>query len=43
MSSRALLLDENLSPKLVSMLGTAFPGIAHVRQFNLLGMPDIEV
>ena len=43
MSSRALLLDENLSPTLVSMLGDTFPAIAHVRQFNLLGMPDIEV
>jgi predicted nuclease of predicted toxin-antitoxin system len=43
MSSRALLLDENLSPKLVSMLGALFPGVAHVTQFNLLGMPDIEI
>lgn len=38
-----LLLDENLSPTLVANLGKVFPGIAHVTQFNLLGMPDIEV
>jgi predicted nuclease of predicted toxin-antitoxin system len=43
MSSRALLLDENLSPRLVSLLEQEFPGIAHVRQFNMLGMPDLEV
>lgn len=38
-----LLLDENLSPALVATLGSIFQGIAHVTQFNLLGMPDIEV
>ncbi len=43
MSSRALLLDLNLSPKLVAMLGADFPDIAHVRHFNSLGMPDIEI
>jgi predicted nuclease of predicted toxin-antitoxin system len=43
MSSRALLLDENLSPRLVPMLEEHFVGIAHVRQFNLLGMPDAEI
>ncbi|MBP9892861.1 MAG: DUF5615 family PIN-like protein [Planctomycetes bacterium] len=43
MSSRALLLDENLSPKLGSMLKADFPDIAHVRHFSLLGMPDIEI
>jgi predicted nuclease of predicted toxin-antitoxin system len=43
MSSRALLLDENLSPRLVAKLAREFSGIAHVTQFNLLGMPDIEI
>jgi predicted nuclease of predicted toxin-antitoxin system len=43
MSNRALLLDENLSPRLVAKLESDFPGIAHVSQFNMRGMPDIEV
>lgn len=43
MSSRALLLDENLSPTLVKSLVQDFPGIAHVTQFNRQGMPDIEI
>jgi len=43
MSSRALLLDENLSPTLVAKLEREFPGVAHLTQFNMLGMPDIEV
>lgn len=43
MSSRALLLDENLSPALVRRLEHDFPGIAHVTQFNRQGMPDIEI
>lgn len=43
MSSRALLLDENLSPTLVAKLELEFPGVAHLSQFNMLGMPDIEV
>jgi predicted nuclease of predicted toxin-antitoxin system len=43
MSSRALLLDENLSPRLVKLLETEFPGIAHLSQYNLQGMPDIEI
>lgn len=43
MSSRALLLDENLSPTLVRRLEHDFPGIAHVTQFNRQGMPDIEI
>lgn len=40
---KPLLLDENLSPTLVALLNADFAGIAHVTQFNLLGMPDIEV
>lgn len=40
---KPLLLDENLSPALVTLLSADFAGIAHVTQFNLLGMPDIEV
>jgi len=43
MKTRTLLLDENLSPSLVAMLEDDFPGIAHLSQFNMLGMPDIEV
>jgi predicted nuclease of predicted toxin-antitoxin system len=43
MSSRALLLDENLSPSLPAKLEPDFPGIVHVSQFNLRGMPDIEI
>ena len=43
MNSRALLLDESLSPKLAKALEREFPGMVHVRQFNMLGMPDIEL
>lgn len=43
MSERALLLDENLSPRLVGDLKPDFPGLAHVSQFNMRGMPDIEI
>jgi predicted nuclease of predicted toxin-antitoxin system len=31
----SLLLDENLSPRLVTRLALLFPGIAHVRDFGL--------
>jgi predicted nuclease of predicted toxin-antitoxin system len=38
-----LLLDENLSRKLVVRLAELFPGAAHVAQFGLLASPDREV
>lgn len=41
--SRALLLDENLSPRLVARLEATFPGIVHVVQYNRQGMPDVEI
>ena len=38
-----LLFDENLSPKLPSLLVTPFPGSAHVRECGLLGRSDEEI
>jgi len=35
-----LLLDENLSPRLVQALSHEFPGIAHVELFRLRGSRD---
>ena len=35
-----LLLDENLSPRLVQALSDEFPGIAHVELFRLRGSTD---
>jgi hypothetical protein len=35
-----LLLDENLSPRLVSRLNLLFPGIAHVREAKLQQSDD---
>jgi predicted nuclease of predicted toxin-antitoxin system len=35
-----LLLDENLSPKLPSLLGDLFPGSIHVRDCGLKGKSD---
>ena len=38
-----LLLDQNLSPRLVSRLQEAFPGCAHVRDFELQSADDIDI
>jgi predicted nuclease of predicted toxin-antitoxin system len=38
-----LLLDENLSHRLVPRLAEAFPGTAHVDQVGLHGQPDAAV
>lgn len=38
-----LLLDENLSFRLVALLGDAFPGTAHVRDVGLSGADDDAV
>lgn len=38
-----LLLDENLSFKLVALLADAFPGTAHVRDVGLSGAADDAV
>lgn len=38
-----LLLDENLSRKLVARLAALYPGAAHLSQFGLLASPDREV
>ena len=38
-----LLFDENLSPKLPSLLAALFPNSAHVRECGLLGFPDEDV
>jgi predicted nuclease of predicted toxin-antitoxin system len=35
-----LLLDENLSPRLVARLADLFPGSRHVREVGLLGRGD---
>jgi predicted nuclease of predicted toxin-antitoxin system len=39
----SLLLDENLSPRLVEKLSDLFPGIAHVRQFGLRQAADPDI
>lgn len=38
-----LLLDENLSRKLVRRLAELFPGCAHVADFNLMQQPDRDI
>jgi predicted nuclease of predicted toxin-antitoxin system len=38
-----LLLDENLSPRLVGSLGDLYPGSQHVHSLNLGGADDSEV
>lgn len=38
-----LLLDENLSPKLVGMLEADYPGMQHVEDLGLRGRSDREV
>ena len=38
-----LLLDENLSARLVPMLADAYPGSAHLADAGLLGAPDVAV
>jgi len=38
-----LLLDENLSRKLVARLTELYPGAAHVAQFGLLASSDREI
>lgn len=38
-----LLLDENLSPRLVSALADAFPGSMHVRDVQLTGQSDQQI
>jgi predicted nuclease of predicted toxin-antitoxin system len=38
-----LLFDENLSPKLPSLLKGAFPGSRHVRECGLKGKTDREI
>ena len=35
-----LLLDENLSPRLVEVLSRQYPGSRHVDQLGLRGKPD---
>ena len=38
-----LLLDQNLSHRLVSALESSYPGSIHVREFGLLSAPDDAV
>jgi predicted nuclease of predicted toxin-antitoxin system len=38
-----LLLDENLSRKLVARLAELYPGSAHVANFDLLARPDQDI
>ncbi len=38
-----LLLDENLSPRLVSRLGLLFPGLTHVRDVGLKQAHDLDI
>lgn len=38
-----LLLDENLSPRLVQLLARDFPGCSHVDAIGLHGKPDVEI
>jgi len=39
----SLLLDENLSPRLVTRLAALFPGIAHVRDLGLRQSSDAAI
>ncbi len=38
-----LLLDQNLSPRLVQELQEAYPDSTHVREFGLQSAPDVEI
>jgi len=38
-----LLLDENLSPRLIALIGDLYPGSRHVEDYELLNAPDEEV
>jgi len=38
-----LLLDENLSPRLVPRLLSLFPGLTHVREIGLRQAPDVAI
>jgi predicted nuclease of predicted toxin-antitoxin system len=38
-----LLLDENLSPRLIALIGDLYPGSRHVEDCELLNAPDEEV
>jgi predicted nuclease of predicted toxin-antitoxin system len=38
-----LLFDENLSPKLVDVLGKEYPGSVHVRSVGLRGAEDARI
>ena len=38
-----LLLDENLSPRLVTSIGDLYPGSTHVEDCGLLAAPDEQV
>ena len=38
-----LLLDENMSPRLVGLLEQEYPGSAHVRDLGLAGAPDSTI
>ena len=38
-----LLFDENLSPRLVQLLGDLFPGSVHVRDLDLKAADDLTV
>lgn len=38
-----LLFDENVSPKLVDLLGDEYPESTHVRDVGLCGSPDADI
>jgi predicted nuclease of predicted toxin-antitoxin system len=38
-----LLLDENLSPRLIAAIGDLYPGSAHVEECDLVNTPDEKV
>ena len=38
-----LLLDENLSPRLVALLAADFPGVTHLEHVNMRGASDAAV
>ena len=38
-----LLLDENLSPRLIASIGDLYPGSAHVEECGLVNSPDDKV
>jgi predicted nuclease of predicted toxin-antitoxin system len=43
MKSRALLIDENLSPRLVAQLSETFPGSSHLRDVGVKGASDQQI